>query len=365
MEKQDNAILYGVPKVAYGQDGCTPFPMCIHSCAKYLGLCVDYARAMTESGAAFRLAWNTVCWDGANVDSVFTFDDPTKIFRCGIRSMERNFKFLRRTSETKKEDFTDFICREIDAGNPVIALGIIGPPEACVITGYQEGGKVLMGWNVFQEYPEYQANIRFEKNGYFITRDWWENPDTTALIAAGTESLPPFTPKEVLTNAAEALEGRMCGTYAKGILAYDAWKNALLCDRDFPADAVFPLLVERMMCHGDAMDCLSDGRYNAAKYLRRLAEQHPAMAHGLNAAAGELEGIPEIIWKEMIPVLGGWERGETQTRRLAKAENRRIFAGQIERMKAHDERACDYILALLDSNMQRSSVDTLNAWNGL
>lgn len=351
MEQQDNAILYGVPKVAYGQDGCTPLPMCIHSCAKYLGLCVDYTQAMAESGAAFRFAWNTACWDGGNVDAIFTFDDPAKVLRCGMRAMERELKLLRRTPQTKKEDFMDFIRGEIDTGNPVIALGIIGPPEACVITGYQDGGNVLMGWNVFQNYPEYQASVRFGKNGYFITGDWWENPDTTALIATGTESLPPLTPREVLQNAAEALEGRMCGTYAKGILAYDAWKNALLCDRDFPADAVLPLLVERMMCHGDAMDCLSDGRSHAAKYLRRLAGQHPAMAPGLNAAAGEMEGISEIIWKEMIPVLGGWERGEAQTRRLARAENRRLFAGQIERMKAHDERAYDYIRELLDGNM--------------
>ena len=141
----------------------------------------------------------------------------------------------------------------------------------------------------------------------------------------------------------------MCGTYAKGTLAYDAWKDALLRDQDFPPDAVFPLLVERMMCHGDAMDCLSDGRFNAAKYLRRLAEQSPAMAPGLNAAAGELERIPEIIWKEMIPVLGGWERGEAQTRQLAKAENRRLFAGQIERMKAHDERAYGLIRELAEA----------------
>ena len=141
----------------------------------------------------------------------------------------------------------------------------------------------------------------------------------------------------------------MCGTYAKGTLAYDAWKDALLRDQDFPPDAVFPLLVERMMCHGDAMDCLSDGRYHAAKYLRRLAEQSPAMAPGLNAAAGELERIPEIIWKEMIPVLGGWERGEAQTRQLAKAENRRLFAGQIERMKAHDGRAYGLIRELAEA----------------
>ncbi len=350
MEKQNNAILYSVPKVAYGQDGCTPFPMCIHSCAKYLGLRVDYTRAIAESGAAFRLAWNTACWDGGNVDAVFTFDDPEKTFRCGMRAMEREFKLFRRTPETKKEDFMDFICGEIEAGYPVIALGIIGPPEACVITGYRDGGKMLMGWNVFQEYPEYQASTRFEENGYFLTGDWWENPDTTALIATGTESVSPLTSKEVLRNAAEALQGRLCGTYAKGILAYDAWKNALLCDRDFPADAVLPLLVERMMCHGDAMDCLSDGRSHGAKYLRRLAEQHPAMASGLNAAAGELEGIPEIIWNEMIPVLGGWERGEAQMRQLARAENRRLFAGQIERMKAHDERAYNHIRGLLDGN---------------
>ncbi|MCI9675097.1 MAG: helix-turn-helix transcriptional regulator [Lachnospiraceae bacterium] len=349
--KRDNAILYSVPKVDYGPDGCTPFPMCIHSCAKYLGLCVDYTRAMAESGAAFRLVWNTACWDGGNVDAIFTFDDPVKLFLCGIRAMERELKFMGRTPQTKKEDFMDFIRREINVGNPVIALGIIGPPEACIITGYREGGNVLMGWNVFQEYPEYRTCVRFENNCYFITEDWWENPDTTALIATGTKSLPPLTSGEVLRNAAEALKGRMCGTYAKGILAYDAWKNALLCDRDFPAHAVLPLLTERMMCHGDAMDCLSDGRYYAAKYLRRLAEQHPTMAPGLNAAAGELERIPEIIRKEMIPVLGGWERGEAQTHRLARAENRRLLAGQIERMKAHDERAYGYILELLDGNI--------------
>ena len=346
MEKQESAILYGVPKVAYGQDGCTPFPICIRSCGTYLGLAVDYTRAMAESGAAFRLTWDTACWNGGNVDAILTFDDPAKVFRCGMRAMERNLKLLRRTPETKKEDFMAFIRREIDAGNPVIALGIIGPPEACVITGYREEGRILLGWNVFQEYPEYQANISFEKNGYFITGDWWENPDTTALIATGAEALPSLTPVEVLENAADVLKGRMCGTYAKGTLAYDAWKNALLCDRDFPEDAVLPLLVERMMCHGDAMDCLSDGRFHGAKYLRRLAQQYPGAAPKLQAAAKEMESRSEILWKEMIPLLGGWERGEHQMRQLAKPENRRLLAGQIDRMKAHDEKACARILEL-------------------
>ena len=339
MKENNSTILYGVPKVAYGSEGCTPFPMCLHSCAKYLGIPVDYTRAMAESGAAFRLTWDTSCWNGGNVDAVFSFDCPDQIFLCGMRAMERELKLLKRTPETKKEDFMAFIRDETDHGNPVIALGIIGPPEACVITGYRENGNVLLGWNVFQEYPEYQANVQFEKNGYFITDNWWENPETTALIATGTKVLPPFSLKEVLQNAAEVLKGRMCGTYAKGLLAYDAWKNALLCDRDFPDDALFPILVERMMCHGDAMDCLSDGRIYAAGYLRQIAENHPAQAGKLNQAAQEFEQITKILWEEMIPVLGGWERGEKQIRQLARPENRRLFAAQIERMKGHDARA--------------------------
>lgn len=340
---ENMAILYGVPKVAYGIDGCTPLPMCIRSCAEYLGIPMSYTKAIVESGAAFRLVWNTACWDGGNVDAVFTYDNPDKVFACGLRAMGRAFKMLSRTPETNKKDFMDFIKKEIDAGNPVIALGIIGPPESCIIAGYRDGGETLMGWNVFQEYPENRAHVQFEENGYFIIKDWWENPDTCALIATGTNEVVSFTAKEVFQNAVEVLEGRICDTHAKGLLAYDAWKNALLCDRDFPKDAVFPMLVERMMCHGDAMDCLSDGRHHAAKYMRDLATKYPLQAEKLNAIAKEFESVKAIIWDEMIPILGGWERGEVQVRRLAKPETRRLFAGFIDRMKKHDERALLYM----------------------
>ena len=171
---------------------------------------------------------------------------------------------------------------------------------------------------------------------------------TEALIATGGDTRPPLSPKEVLQNATKVLKRRMFMTQAKGIWAYDAWKDALLCESDFPRDAVFPMLVERMTCHGDAMDCLSDGRHHAAKYLRRLAEKYPAQAEKLNRAAREFEHITEIIWKEMIPVLGGWGRGEKQIRQLAKPENRHLFAAQIDRMKTHDQRAYTIICELAE-----------------
>lgn len=345
---ENMAILYGIPKVAYGTEGCTPFPMCIRSCAEYLGIPVNYTQAMVESGAAFRLVWDNASWNGGNVDTIFTFDDPAKIFVCGLRAMGRDIKMLARTKETKKAEFIDFIRNEIDAGNPVIALGIIGPPEACIIAGYRDGGNTLLGWNVFQEYPENRAHVHFESNGYFITEHWWENADTVAVFATGTKKVQPFTTKEIMQNAAEVLNGRMCGSYAKGLLAYDAWKNAILRDSDFYEEAILSVLVERMMCHGDAMDCLSDGRHHAAKYLRELGTKHPAQATKLNAAAQEFERISTILWKEMVPALGGWERGEMQVRQLAKLENRRLFASMIDRMKGHDERALAYIRELIE-----------------
>lgn len=344
----DMAILYGIPKVAYGVDGCTPFPMCICACAKYLGRPVSYSRAMVESGAAFRLTWDTSCWNGGNVDVILAYDDPSKIYACGLRAMDCSFRMLGRTATTKKEDFIAFIRSEIDSGYPVIALGVIGPPEACVITGYRDGGEKLMGWNVFQEYPEHQSHVRFEQNGYFITDRWWDNPDTLALFSTGSADAAPFSLKEILQNAIEVLSGRMCGNYAKGILAYHAWKHALLDDRTFSGNAIIPLLVERMMCHGDAMDCLCDGRQHAALYLRQMTEFYPEHAHSLNAAANEFANIPRIIHEEMIPVLGGWERGEYQIHQLAKAEIRRFIGNLIDRMCDHDTAGLNLLKSLVE-----------------
>ncbi len=337
---KNSKILYGVPKVAYGTYGCTPFPLSVKACSEYLGRPISYAKAMAESGAAFRLAWNTAAWDGGNVDAHLTFDDSGKVYVCGLRSMGCNFNTLGRTAETSKEEFMDFICREIDEGNPVIALGIIGPPEAGIVAGYRDGGQTLLGWNVFQDYPENQAAVQYEENGYYVTDAWWENPDTQGLFATGGADAEPFGVLEVLENAIEALEGRMCGSYAKGICAYGAWKSALLRDAEFPKDAVMPILVERMMCQGDAMDCLSDGRHNAAVYLRELESRFPVWTDLLEAAAKEFDGVVARVW-EMVNLLGGWERGEAQMRRLAEPEVRRKLAGLIDQMQRHDERALE------------------------
>jgi len=88
------------------------------------------------------------------------------------------FSFLGREEDTTKEDFISFIKKHIDEGYPCIALGIIDPLEACIITGYRNNGEELLGWNFFQEDPEFSSGIKIYESGYFICSNWWENTDT-------------------------------------------------------------------------------------------------------------------------------------------------------------------------------------------
>ncbi len=344
---KDGTILYGVPQVEYGASGCTPFPMCVRACANYLGQDVSYDYVMVASGAAFRLTWDTTSWNGGNVDTVFTFDDPLKVYKTGIESLGRKFEFLDRASlsEPKKDNFIRFIKAQIDKGYPCIALGILGPPEACIITGYKEGGQALLGWSFFQDSPEFAGRIEIDESGYFISRNWWENPDTVAVMSMGEHVLPIAGPKEILQNAVQVLTGRKWQKYAKGVLAYDAWEKTLSDEAHFPGNAILPILAERLMCHGDAMDCLADGRHNAALYIEKLAEALPEHKDLCIQAKTHFSNISSCIWK-MAEILGGYTRNEEQMRTLAKPEVRRRLCSLIRQCKAEDEKALEAIKTL-------------------
>jgi len=339
-------VLYGVPKVHYGAyHGCTPYPICLKACANYLGEDIPYHTVMALTGAAFRLTWNTKAWDGGNVDIAYAFDDPMRSYRTGIEALGRECAVLGRTPQTTKAAFIDFLRERIDGGNPCIALGIIGPPEACIVAGYREGGSTLLGWNFFQDNPEFGGKTRLDECGYFVCDDWWENPCTVLLIAVGEPMGAPAAPRQVIETAVEVLCGRQCGDHAKGIAAYDAWRKALADDAQFPPGAVLPLLAERMMCQGDAMDCLADGRGSAARYLHALAENHP-QREGLLAAARHFEEVTKQV-HAMAGLLGGWLRGEVQMRKLGEPQVRRALCGCIGAAKEADSRALDALRALI------------------
>jgi hypothetical protein len=300
---------------------------------------------MAASGAAFRLTWDTASWNDGNVDVIFTYDDPAKIYRTGLEALGCGYNMLSRTAETKKSEFVDFIKSRIDEGIPCIALGIIGPPEACIITGYRDGGETLLGWNFFQDNPEFAKNIEFDECGYFITDKWWENRETLGVMALGKDAKPAFTPETVQKIAVEVMTGRMWKSFAKGVDAYDAWAKAVTNNSDFPENAILPILVSRIMSHGDAMDCVTDGRHNAAEYFKNLVAAYPENAKKLEEIAALFRQAAEIHAK-MSALLGGWERGEKEMRNFAKPEVRKALADIIYETRDADKKALEIIAGL-------------------
>jgi len=343
----EQAILLGVPKVEYSGDGITPFPRCLKACANYLGMDVSYDFIMAASGAAFRLTWDTESWNCGNVDTIFTFDDPSKIFRMGIESLGCEYNLIGRTPKTNKSEFIDFIKMKIDSGYPCIALGIIGPPEACIITGFRDDGNTLLGWNFFQDNPECAKGVTFDESGYFITDKWWENSETKAIMSLGEITKDKFSQITILQNAIEVMTGRNCKHYAKGILAFDAWAKAILTDDDFPENAILPILAERLMVHGDAMDCIADGRHSASSYMKSLVSFFPAHQEKLDVAADLFMQVHKTFGK-MNGILGGWQRSENEMRMLAKPSVRKQIADIIYEAKSADEKALGIIKELVN-----------------
>lgn len=205
----DSTILYGVPKVAHGSyGGCTPYPICLKAISEYLGEDLEYCDTMVASAAAFRFIWNNEMWDMSNVDIYHTLEESEYIYHVGPKALGREFEFLGRGESTTKEEFIAFLKRHIDEGYPCIAQGIIGPPEPCIITGYRKGGEELLGWNFFQNDPEFAADIEMDESGYFICNSWWANTDTQGIMCMGALSGEKFSVNELLANAVKALEGR-------------------------------------------------------------------------------------------------------------------------------------------------------------
>ncbi|MCI9080355.1 MAG: helix-turn-helix transcriptional regulator [Lachnospiraceae bacterium] len=272
LEESDSTILYGVPRVFFGAyGGATPYPICLKACSEYLGDNLEYYFTMVSCGAAFRFVWNTKAWDLSNVDIYHTFEESNEVYANAAKALGREFLFLGRDENTAKEEFISFIKEHIDEGYPCIALGIIGPPEACIITGYRENGKELLGWNFFQEDSGFASGITIDESGYFVCSNWWENTDTQAVMCLGAIEKDKYTTADIIANAVKALSGRMDCGYAKGIKAYDAWKKAISDENNFSVNSNYMLLFEKMLCQNDAMSCIADGRNCASLYFKELA----------------------------------------------------------------------------------------------
>lgn len=333
---RSGSILYGVPKAAFGAyGGATPFPICLKACADYMGSNADYAAAMVGSGAAFRLTWNPASWDDGCADASHAYDSESRgaiLFENGAKALGLDCRLLDCADARPTETVKRFLRDALDEGMPVIASGVIGVSEACILAGYKGDGDVLLGWHLFQETKQPGCDVWFDECGYFVT-DTWRTNGADTLLAVGAKKSAAIGAKAAARRAAEVMQPRTDGVYAKGLLAWDAWR-ASLEQEDFPTE--FTRLGAPLMCVCDAIDCITDGRYNAFRFFRSHRGKSPLFKE----AAAHFEAVYKL-GMSMYDALGGWERSEKQLSALRDAAVRAKLCALIDEAKAHDQAALD------------------------
>lgn len=339
-KNEESTILYGIRQIKHGAYGSnTMFPIVIKAVSEYLGEDVSYAYIMAATGAAFRLVWNREAWDLSNIDIYHTLRESNTIYQYGAKALGREFSFLGRDEDTPKEAFVSFIKSNLAKGYPVIALGIIGPPEPCIVAGYQSEGDIVMGWNFFQNDPEFSEGIQIMDNGYFRCESWWENTDTQAVMCIGDSvTSAVYSDREIVKMAADIMQARDEYSYAKGVRAYEAWKEMLLEEKWFESTA-FDHLFSKFLVQNDAMICLSDGRNWGAKYFEELSEKcgkaEKAICQDIAKHFRQVSGIA----KEMMSLIGNRSNMEEKLQNFGSRLIREKLGRLIDAAKAEDEMA--------------------------
>lgn len=343
-----STILYGIREIKFGSyESNTAFPICIKAVSEYLGDDISYADIMATTGAAFRLTWNQKEWDLSNIDIYHTLKESNEIYGQGAKALGREFSFLGRDENTTKETFTEYIKSNLANGCPVIALGIIGPPEPCIIAGYDAAQDAVMGWNFFQHDPEFASTVSTMENGYFRCTAWWENADTQAVMCIGPLADPPCDDREIIKMAADIMEPRYEGTYAKGLAAYDAWKEMLLDEKWFENQGGFDSLFSMLLVQKDAMNCISDGRKWAAKYFEKLAEDYSETKASICLTIAESFRTVSRIAEEMNSLIGSWNDTENMLQNFGSQSVREKLGALIAHAKREDTLAYETIRTLL------------------
>jgi hypothetical protein len=107
---------------------------------QYLGEPVEKDFLMGVSGGAFKMYWIPP-WSPANCDLLDIGEEPVRrTFAALGYDYTYLGNYLRNNPAYTKEFYRQHIVTSIDAGRPVIAMGIVGPPECGIVAGYDKDG---------------------------------------------------------------------------------------------------------------------------------------------------------------------------------------------------------------------------------
>jgi hypothetical protein len=361
-------VLEGVPCVHFYEGGprCPediPFPSVMRALMEYFGeedfgcrsshtlqpgckISCSYSFFIGVSGVASFLSWKPG-WEGDNVEIMYMSDDPGAPFERALQAAGYEYQIVGMEKGRDNEAFFRAqIIKSIQEGRPVLAFGPIGPPESAILTGYDEGGDVLIGWSFFQNVPEFNAGVEFEPSGQFRKRDWFSyQPEFSFIVIGQKKQRPPLS--ETYRRALEWMlqVTRTSVTFGgrhNGLAAYTAWAEQLLCDEDFPDDEA--ILRQHHRVHDAAVGMVAEARWYGAQFLIQASNPeilHFSMAEDLLHAAACYTGEHDLMWK--LWDLAGGNGNPEAYRYFADPAVRRQMVPIIQQARDRDAQAADHL----------------------
>lgn len=324
-----------------------PFPSCMTSLMQYLG--EDYLAVeieahnrkytlrtgnvdfITASGMAFGLLWHKEfcpsCMDLMQVNE----HDATIAYAFDWAGYE--YEVVEKARDCSNRDqIKDMIVESIDNGIPVLAFGIIGPPECLIITGYDDGGDTVTGWSHFQEWEPCDK----EPNGMFRKAGWYDN--LWKVIITGRKMGRKTDLRNILKLGLSVMKKTESQGYVAGLAAYDEWIKYVL-DPELDNNADDETLKARHEFHNLLVGNLAEARYWGGSFMARAGQQ--MKDENIKSAAQCFNEIHDLCWK-VWGVLG--EFGEKDVwKKYRIPENRRRIASLLGSIKGLDEKAMEHL----------------------
>ncbi len=274
------AYVEGVRKVSWYTGEACEFASALVSAMGALGEEVPYHYVLGTTGVAFRLTLNPDPWNPGSYGIWAVAADPHAVVHRAFAAIGRDFTLHEKGSE---EHDTAAIVASIDRGIPVPAFGVVGPADCSLVTGYDQGGKTLLGWSTYQDIPD-DHDIPPDVTGYFRKPEWHANTRGYVLIG-GKKARPPLRRLAVdsLQWAVHLVGQTAVRDMPAGLRAYEVWADAMLQDRHFSSG-------DTQVLGGPYLGILCllmmiDDRRSAAPFLTQIAAELPELAPELLAAA--------------------------------------------------------------------------------
>ena len=340
---RDNGKVYirDVRKVSWNTGEMCEFASSFVSAMNSLGEDIPYHYVMGTSGVAFRFTLNPGEWDFGNYSIRNIAPDMYapihRVFEAA------GYSYILYAPGSYQDDAARII-ESIDRGIPVLAFKVVGPSDCCIITGYDEGGKVLLGWSTYQDIPD-DHNIPHDVTGYFRKPVWHENTSGYILIGAKV-GRPPLRRVylDALKWAIYLMRLPGMGRKVTGLDGLKTWAEEMTQERYFPVgdDAI---LGQRYVSAAINMTMLRD-HCLAEPFLHLAAEEVPEFLPELSRAAecyGEMKRL-----RDSMDALIADNFSPASMKAIAIPEIRHTYADTILHIRDVEEEAITHIEHLIE-----------------